>query len=265
MRFLPAAAIASILLFQPGPATADDTDARAWGRIVRAMAGGKRILVAPSHGTFVEGADVELYEKSRRVCGGTVKSSYGDSAYVDLGDDCFGQEYETARTLVLINATYHEISGAFVESEARVLRTGVELKGKGTPVKVKSLATRPAGKEGLSVSFGLLDSGGRLTSADGNARFLVYRIGDGREELLCRVEIPVRRSDFRLGNAGAKAPDGEMLSFGSRVIHYYEFLSPPPRKEGAKGRLELEFRSGDGGFVTDQVEFSFDERPGRPE
>jgi hypothetical protein len=251
MKRIPAAALAVALFALPASARAEETDFRAWGRILRKLDGGRRCVVEPEHGNFVAGTPVELYVRSERLCSGTVASAYPDLAYVDLEERCFEGGIDLGRMLVTMNCTWHEISGKFVAREGEVMRDEADRRARGVSTRLGAVRVRPGGREGLSFSFRLLDAAGNPVDGEGVVLVRVHRADASAGDALCRMEYPVRPGDFRVPE------DGGGLSWTGK-IRYYDFRTPPPREAGAKGRLDLRFRFPDGTVLTESAEFPFD-------
>ncbi len=194
-----AALLATCLLARAVPGLPEDVDHVAWGHIERTIGDGQRILVVPDKGRFIEGAEVSLYEKSRLVCSGVVQSAYKDSAYVGLEEACREAKFVPGELLVTMGTTYHEISRNFTEWEAAGVTSEMKRKVAGVPGRVKAVSVRMDGKQGLSVSFALLDSADRLTASDGTAEITVVSLGDSggesREEVLVRHDTLLRLFD----------------------------------------------------------------------
>jgi hypothetical protein len=264
LRALPPLLLAAGLLAPPEAPAAPPAagDHVAWGRIRRLVGGGERAVVVPDRGAFVEESPVALYDGSRQLCTGVVRTVYKDCAYVDLEAACREAEFDREKALVVMGATYHEISRNFTEREAMAVTDGMAEKVRSGPVDVKGIFVRLDGKQGLSATFALLDSSGRLAAADGTARIRIVLPGEpgqgGKEPVLYDAEHAVARTEFRRGRIGPGADSDELLTWHTGTIPYGSFDLPPPRKPGTRGKLILLFRNPDGSAATGSTLFSFD-------
>jgi hypothetical protein len=261
-RRIVALAAAAVLSGAGAAARAEDPGNRAWGRIQRMVAGGTRAIVKPDKGRFVEGASVAIYEQSRELCGGVVGNVYHDVAYVTLDARCAGVRIDPATQLVIMNATWHEISGEFTRWEGRRVTGEMADIAGGIPLRFKRIFARTVPGEGIRVAFSMLDSRERLAAADGELKVTISGPPgpgqpDGTE--LCAQVVSLKRSDFKANATGPEAGAIDLLAYRTDVIHYYNFTVPPPLKQGASGKVTLFFRMEDGRNVSGSAVFPFDD------